>query len=271
MHRFDLAVAYRIYPGIGKPVAVFGNDKLKLTEFAFKSFLNSLGNLKIKLYVILDSCPKAYKEIIQGNFPQSTIIEMDKAGNFKTFETQIDLLLNQNDSELIYFAEDDYFYIQNSSELATNFYLTHNPSFLTLYYHPDYLNWEIHNLSKPQGITYSNYFWQFVGSTTLTFLTNRNDLTKAKNVFLTFGKRNFDCSLWLSLTKRDIFSPKFYLLPLSSKKKKFYFKVIAKMWYFNWFQSIFGQKFFINGSFPFACNTSRKRFSRPKCQMARAF
>ena len=45
LYNYDLAVAYRIYPGVSKVPPVFSQDKLKLAEFCLKSFKDSLGDL----------------------------------------------------------------------------------------------------------------------------------------------------------------------------------------------------------------------------------
>lgn len=250
MNKFNLTVAYRIYPGIGKPVALFNSNKLKLVEFAFNSFLHSLGNLKIKLFVILDSCPKEYKSLILSKFPNAILIETSKAGNSKTFEMQLELLLSQNETNLVYFAEDDYFYQPNSLETAVDFFYNHDPDFLTLYYHPDYSNLEIHKILKTETIDFKSLSWQRVCSTTLTFLTTKNTLEKTKNIFLTFGQGNYDSSIWLSLTKQGIFHPKLYFLPFASSRKLFFLKMITKMWLHNWQHLIFGKKYSLFAPFP---------------------
>ena len=44
MKKYDLTVAYRIYPEISRSPAVFSSDKYKLSEFCLKSFKESLGD-----------------------------------------------------------------------------------------------------------------------------------------------------------------------------------------------------------------------------------
>lgn len=58
---YDLVVAYRVYPGIAKIPPVYANDKLKLVELCFKSFVLSLADLKVKIYVLLDGCPMSMR------------------------------------------------------------------------------------------------------------------------------------------------------------------------------------------------------------------
>jgi hypothetical protein len=59
-HRFDLAVAYRVYPGISKEPAVHADDKLRLAELCLRSFKEALGTLRVKVWALLDGCPPEY-------------------------------------------------------------------------------------------------------------------------------------------------------------------------------------------------------------------
>lgn len=60
---YDLAVAYRIYPKVSKPARSlpFGDDKYQLSEACLKSFKESLGSLRVKLWALLDGCPRNTK------------------------------------------------------------------------------------------------------------------------------------------------------------------------------------------------------------------
>jgi hypothetical protein len=61
----DLAVAYRIYPGIPKSPAFFSTDKLRLSEMGLQSFKTSLGKLRVKIWAILDGCPPEYEGLFR--------------------------------------------------------------------------------------------------------------------------------------------------------------------------------------------------------------
>ena len=140
-NKYDLVIAYRIYPKISKVPAVFPNDKYKLSEFCFKSLINSIaGEIKVKFYVILDACPQEYKNIFLNNYDKDSIefIEMDGVGNPFTFKKQIEILLNQKESEYIMLAEDDYFYLPDCFFELTDFLKNNNDAdFVTVYDHLD--------------------------------------------------------------------------------------------------------------------------------------
>ncbi len=202
---FDLAVAYRVYPGISKTPAFFSNDKLKLSELCLKSFKGSLGPLRVKIWALLDGCPAEYEElflkVLGGD--DLEIIRLSGVGNLSTFSHQIDLLTNQTVARHVYFAEDDYFYLRDGLSAMLTF-MRENPDvdFVTPYDHPDSYytcsRFERHHV-KPFGDRY----WRTASSTCLTFLTSRENLIRTESVFRTYCQGNMDCPIWLALTQRS--------------------------------------------------------------------
>jgi hypothetical protein len=201
---FDLAAAYRIYPGISKSPAFFSTDKLKLSRMCLQSFKAALGGMRVKVWALLDGCPPEYetmfREILQDYDLQ--ILPLDKVGNLNSFSLQIDLLTKQTEAEYVYFAEDDYFYRPGALEKMVAF-LRGNPDadFVTAYDHPDSYftasRFERH-LVRPFGDSY----WRTASSTCLTFLTSRKNLVRTQNIFRTYSRGNMDCPIWLSLTQK---------------------------------------------------------------------
>ena len=199
----ELAVAYRIYPGAKSP-AFFPKDKLKLSEVCLRSFKRSLGNLRVKVWAILDGCPPAYerlfREVLGGH--DLEILQQEKIGNQKTFSLQVDLLTRQTAAEYVYFAEDDYFYFPNALESMVGF-MRANPDvdFVTPYDHPDsYYTSSRHerHLVRP----FADRYWRTASSTCLTFLTSRKNLVRTESLFRSFSTGNMDCPIWLALTQK---------------------------------------------------------------------
>ena len=124
---YDLAVAYRVYPKIstnGNPPPVFPDDKLKLSEFCLRSFKNSLGGLRTKLWAILDGCPPAYEEMFKRVWGSEDLVVIQhnpRVGGGKTLYEQFLILMEQTDAEIVHFAEDDYFYLPGQFKLAVDF------------------------------------------------------------------------------------------------------------------------------------------------------
>src|SRR6516225_2137936 len=115
MAGYDLAIAYRIYSQVAQSARGLpsSHDKLQLSEVCLRSLKESLGNLRAKLWVVLDGCPVEYQDLFRKYFAGDDLVllPLPGIGNQATFRRQIELLLQQQDSDFIYFAEDDYFYL----------------------------------------------------------------------------------------------------------------------------------------------------------------
>jgi len=233
--RSKLAICYRVYPGISKIPAIFKEDKLKLTEFALKSFVNALdnSNLDIKIWVILDNCNQNYNQIFQKYLPNYNyeLINVPKSGNAATFGMQMNILRQQNFSENIYFAEDDYFYLPNAFKETINILENNIADFVTPYDHPDIYNLKFHNYIKETiKLNNSNYKWINCATTTMTFMTTKKNLIKYWKYFKSYTKLNYDTSMWLSITKYNIRNP--FKILSDCINSIHYLKIYSKVFYF---------------------------------------
>jgi len=207
----DLAVAYRIYPGVSHSPALFSDDKYKLSEMCLHSFKRALGGLRVKLWALLDGCPPEYEAMFRKIFQgyDLEIVSLNKAGNYATYSLQIELLTRQTDAPYVYFAEDDYFYLPNAVEDMLAFMREHRDvDFVSAYDHPDSYytssRFERH-LVRPFGDRY----WRTASSTCLTFLTSRENLVRTKAMLRTFSHGNMDCSVWMALTQKlELMNPR---------------------------------------------------------------
>lgn len=241
--KYKLAICYRVYPGISKIPIIFKDNKLKLAEFALKSFVNAIDNsdLDIKIWVILDNCDQNYNEIFKKYLSSYDyeLINVPKSGNAATFGMQMNILRHQNFSKNIYFAEDDYFYLPNAFKETINILENNIAEFVTPYEHPDIYNLKFHNYKKDiTKLDNSNYEWINCATTTMTFMTTKKILIKYWEYFKSYTKLNYDTSLWLSITKYNIRNP---LKILSDSINSInYLKIYSKVFYFFPF-SIFGK------------------------------
>jgi hypothetical protein len=240
---YDLAIAYRIYPKVAEPAhgLPFSEDKFKLSEVCLESFKKSLGNLRVKLWVLLDGCPTAYADLFKRYFEdhELVLVPLDGVGNQRTFSKQIELLCTQTYSEIVYFAEDDYLYLPGQFSSMINFLLEHEDvDFVSPYDHPDCYTLDLHRQPKWLKV-HGGRHWRTAASTCLTFLTKQQTLRKVEAIFRSYERRNFDCSLWLSLTKRRVFNPWFFARQLIQAPP--IFKIILKSWIYCWRQILFGR------------------------------
>ena len=85
------------------------------------------------MYCILDNCPHEYETMIKNYFIAEDVefIRFNGAGNLKTFGSQIEILLNQKYSEIVFFAEDDYIYRKGTINSAIQL-IKKNPQAITI-------------------------------------------------------------------------------------------------------------------------------------------
>jgi len=244
-YAYDLAVVYRVYPKVSTPAIglPFGGDKLHLTEMCLRSFRQSLGDLKVKVWVLLDGCPEEYAELFRRSFASRDLVllPLPGIGNHATFKMQIKILLEQEDSEFVYFAEDDYFYLPDQFRLVLNFLKSHKDvDFVTPYDHLDCYTLPLHHQPKWMRV-FDHHHWRTAASTCLTFLTRRRTLRATERVFSTYAEGNLDASLWLSLTKIGLFRPiDFIRFKATSWLLA---EIVSRAWSFGWLQILFRRRY----------------------------
>lgn len=238
---YDLSVAYRIYPHVSKVPPVFMDDKYKLSEFCLRSFKDSLGDLKAKIFVLLDGCPPEYDQLFKKYFMDEDLelIRLEGVGNLATFALQIKILLEQEFSDIVYFAEDDYFYLPNQFiEMLELLKENVDVDFVSPYDHPDDYLLKLHDHPYQVKATAKRH-WRTASSTCLTFLTTKTTLKKTREVFESYTHGNHDASVWMSLTKYNMFNP---IKTLKNRKEHLYYKVIRLAWRYNHKQLLLGHK-----------------------------
>lgn len=180
--KYDLVIAYRIYPGMSKNTYMRDKwaDKYEFAELCLKSLAKSLGDINFKIYAILDGCDN-YEPLFKGLFDNVEFIKFSPSiANKATFSAQIDVLLRQDESEMVYFAEDDYLYQDNTFPEMLDFLSGSDVDFVTPYDHPDYYRRkDLHNC-KSEVVFHGKRHWKTAISTCLTFLTKKQVLKEAE-------------------------------------------------------------------------------------------
>jgi hypothetical protein len=244
MSHYDIAIAYRIYPKVAKSALglPFSDDKLRLSEICLRSLKESLGGLRAKLWVLLDGCGEDYADLFLKYFdPQDLeLLRLPAVGNQATFGKQIDILLEQTASDFVYFAEDDYVYLPNEFSRMLEFLRAYKDvDVVSPYDHLDCYTLQIHQFAKHVRV-HDGHHWRSAASTCLTFLTRKQTLQRHRYIFRSYCWRNYDCSLWLSLTKYSIFSPVEFLR--FAVREPLFAKIIAKAWLYGWPQIFLGRR-----------------------------
>ncbi len=203
--KYDIAIAYRCYPWISKTPKYRSTDKLGMIIWWLKSMIQCLWVLNPKFFIIADWIPDEWKDkIIQSLWKcDYEYIYTDHIWNNWTYGKQIEILLNQNDSEIVYFAEDDYLYNvydnvwrKEGIELLKN----KKADFISLFDHPWYYRRYFHKYKKDFVVT-KNRIRKTEVNTCCTFMTTKTTLKNTKDAFLKYTKWCCDYPMWLMLTK----------------------------------------------------------------------
>jgi hypothetical protein len=205
-----------------------------------------LGPLKVKLWAILDGCPSEYEDMFRSQFLEDEleIVRLNSVGNLATFSTQIEILTVQTEADLVYFAEDDYFYLPDALVKLVDFVRT-NPDveFATAYDHPDQYSLagkERHRIRHSVG-----QHWRTSFSTCLTFLATKAALVRHQRHIRTYSRGNTDYSMWLALTqKMSIFNPRVHSLSWYT------IKLWLSTWYWGYRQFLFDRTHQLWGPVP---------------------
>ena len=247
--QYDLAVAYRVYPKVSSnPPPVFADNKFKLVELCLKSFKESLGNLRVKVFALLNNCPPGYEALFTQLWPAEDLVLVRYPGvsGGETLHEQQRILSEQTDAEVVYLAEDDYFYLPNQFQLAVDF-LRQNPDadFATPYDSPDVHFTDLHDCIDATR-AHGGKNWRSSVSTTHCFLAKRSAMIECRplfdKLFRAFpGRPSPDLAMWMALTKKRVFNLwKFFAwLPAH----KYWTASIFLSWFYCWRQILFGRRF----------------------------
>jgi hypothetical protein len=240
----DVAIAYRIYPNVAESARglPFADSKLRLAEICLRSLKESLGDLRVKFWAILDGCPPEYRDLFDKYFDahELVILQTNGIGNRATFLKQIEILSAQQDADMVYFAEDDYFYLPNQFRSMIDFLSAEKDAdFVSPFDHLDCYTMDLHRQPKWLRV-FSGRHWRTASSTCLTFLTKKETLARVQSALRSYKRRSLDCSMWLSLTKDRVFNPFFVARHLFGEI--LFSKIVLKSWLYCWPQIIFGGK-----------------------------
>ncbi len=239
---YDLAVCYRIYPGVSRQPIFEFTEKFPLAKLSFDSFREALGGLRVKIWVLLDNCPPSFEKFFTDAFRPDDLelVRLSGEGNWATFGRQIEILCRQKAADLVYFAEDDYLYLSQSLQKCAAFIRENQDvDFVTPFDHLDYHTTFFHQHRRERR-TFAGQEWVTVNSCCLTFMAKQQSLIETRDVFQTYTRGNADAALWLSLTKYRVFNP---LAPFRCfVQSPFQAAAIAMAWRHCFKQIMFGRK-----------------------------
>ena len=214
----DMKIIYRISDkGFNKVKPDYINNENCLQN-ALKTFPLNEHNW----FIIADSVSNNTKDMIEKLIPKELISYVNVGHGAGTFNLALDKALTYNDEDIIYFIENDYLHLKNSSKiLQEGFDL--GADYMTLYLHPDKFippsNGGNPEVDEDGGYSTKLYkgeskLFFITNSTTMTFASKVKTLKEDENIirYFTTGIYPKDYEMFLKL--RDI--NRVLLCPVSS-------------------------------------------------------
>jgi FkbM family methyltransferase len=159
-------------------------------ENCLKNAISCFPPYKFKWTIIADNVSPKTKSIIEKYIDTLNIKHVSMGDGAKTFNYALSYALdNFKNDDIVYFLENDYLHRLGSYQALVEGF-TLNPSFLTLYDHPDkYMDPSIGGNSHCKGgaedtrvyLTDNNH-WKITNSTTMTFASKINTLRQVESI-----------------------------------------------------------------------------------------
>lgn len=145
--------------------------------------------------IICDNCSKATMDMIYEaahhfHLRDEQIKTVSEGDGAKTFRIALNIALNYESNDIVYFLENDYIHRSGSADaLKRAFMKFPDAKFVSLYdhfdkYEDDYF-WSIINLRSKVYFDGANH-WRSTNSTTMTFAARVSTLKKYKRIFLRY-------------------------------------------------------------------------------------
>ena len=222
---------------------MFADSKHNLAALCLRSFKAGLNGLRVKIWVILDNCPKEYEDLFASLWTGDDLVfvRCPGIGNAATLASkskfwQIKMMLNSYIWPKMIFS-----ILPGRFHLMLDFIRNHpDVDFCSPYDHPDFYNHSFH-LHRMRIKAEQGQVWKTANGTVCTFLTRKSTLLKTRSTLLSYGRKNSDAGMWLSLTKQHVLNPCDLLTqPFMHPYRGW---SLALAWYFNWRQILFGQRY----------------------------
>jgi len=193
-----LNVFYRVCPYSNGKSPIFTDDKPGLVRFCLESFVEAFQASSLRITFILDSCDASYRTWIERHVPfQKEIVHFDGLGSEGSFFKQVELATRLEPDELVYLAEDDYYYVAGAGEKLVAAIARFD--FVTPYDPLDHYS-GLQAAEPCHMALCAGHHWRTHGSTCLTFGTRAELIVKNQRLIYQHGVS--DSLMWPHLLRK---------------------------------------------------------------------
>lgn len=184
-------------------------------ESCLKNFCNVFFDHIHDIRIIADNCSDDTMDMIRKYVDSHCIEKVSVGHGAGTFNLALDKALKLDDTEVVYFIENDYLHKHGSLEILKEGFNT-GAHYVALYDHPDkYINGANPYVEDGGEITRvmltANCHWKLTNSTTMTFAAKVKTLREDESILRSFTEgsypRDFDMFLALREKGRGLITP----------------------------------------------------------------
>jgi hypothetical protein len=197
-------------------IADAGYNKIKPeyinNELCLKNFCSVFSSHIDDVYIIADNCCEETLKMIKQYIHPENITCVSVGHGAGTFNLALDMALELDDDEVVYFVENDYLHLDGSDTILLEGIELDSVSFVSLYDHPDkYIcsnvggNPFIQDGGEQTKVYLTNSIhWKITNSTTMTFASKVRTLRDAEVILRKFtsGTHPNDFPMFIALGKR---------------------------------------------------------------------
>lgn len=173
-----------------------------------KNAVRNFGSKENTWIIIADNVSEKTLDGIHSIVPQNTNVKQVSVGHGAgTFNIALDIALTYNDSEIIYFLENDYLHRDNSEAVLIEGIST-GSDYVSLYDHPDkYIdgaNPYVESGGEVTRVIMSNSsHWKLTNSTTMTFASKVETLREDETILREYTSQSYPRDFEMFLKLRD--------------------------------------------------------------------
>ena len=174
-------------------------------ENCLKNFCNVFFDYIYDIHIIADTCSDSTINMISKYIDPVNIEQVSIGNGAGTFNLALDKALKLNDSDIVYFVENDYLHVPNAPEVLLEG-INLGSTFVSLYDHPDKymdgINPYVSDGGEETKVFLSkSCHWKLTNSTTMTFAGKVSYLKQFENIlrYYTSTSHPHDFEMWIDL------------------------------------------------------------------------
>ncbi len=195
---------------------IYKHNKYELSKFCLRSFVQAFSTIKPKIVFLMDECPVKWEKMVREIVPNAwevEVVNVEKSGQDKSYLVQLELAREQStqggsdfgvrEDEIVWFQEDDYYYLPGSEVGEKILSAVQELGFVNPYDHGEFYIQHQYHPSGPYEIKLvDEHHWRTVRFNTMTWGTSVKLLKKHWETLIKYGY--WDKPTWEAMLAKGV-------------------------------------------------------------------